>query len=419
MQLVIANQQTSDRPTAGIAGAVIHRIRHPEDCPRVDEHIASTARVLDNAAANFLQLLGGCQLLAAKPGADLATASGSNLSDRDKPSVRKQLEVRLALENIWVHNGPESYGLTSLRFLERGRAISFIRHNPELAGTLIMAAQNEVVLMVLIEGAKLPSAELPGLKIQSTGELLLFDRSPGEAPSSFIQYKHPLTTDLRKIKWDPDHEQALLPTIVEVFHGPFSLLNRRGKLVPNCKAWAAYITKITQIVFSRVDGHFYLRGGETGKWAPQDQAELECLAQKLIKDSPLPDLDKAAANDAASISKIIRTLKRVAVGDSPVFDQVILEFIADTLELCQRFKVNAHTSPSNFTIGELHELCRAYALEHGKPVVPLTIFQRRIRRLMSGPPLYLPKSQSVKRNGKDQNGFRGVRVKQPGFADVA
>jgi hypothetical protein len=41
----------------------------------------------------------------------------------------------------------------------------------------------------------------------------------------------------------------------------------------------------------------------------------------------------------------------------------------------------------------------------------MTVFQRRITRLMSGPPLYLNKSQSLQRDGKNQNGFRGVQSK--------
>jgi len=414
MQREIANQQTSSGPLVGIADAVVHRINHPDfpaNCRRVDGQISQSADVFDNAAANFLEVLGGCQLLGAKPDANVASMGGLDLNQRTKPSTKKQLELQLTVGNIWVRNGTESYGLVSLRFTDHRRAVSFLGRNPDLARTLIMAAKGEILVLFLLEGAKLVSLDLAGLRIQADGEILLFDRSPGAVRRYFIQYRRPVTTDLRKLKWDPDHEATLLPTIIEAFDGSFSRSTARGKRVSNYKAWASYIFKTTHIVFSRVDGHFYLLDEGPGNCVIIDRSELESMIESCIKKSPLSNADKAVAVDPLHIVKVIGRLKRLAAGESPVFDQVMLEFISRRLTSAQRSKANGHKEPTNLTVGELEELCREYAIKYKKRVVPVTVFQRRIARLMSGSPLYLPKSQSVKRNGKNQNGFRGVRVK--------
>jgi hypothetical protein len=102
----VANQQTSGGPVAGIAEALAHRIRHPDfpaNCRPVNEQIANTGDVLDYAAANFLKVLGDCQLLGAKSDADKATVAsmqGPDLIERSRPSPSCRTAPRSLISSL-------------------------------------------------------------------------------------------------------------------------------------------------------------------------------------------------------------------------------------------------------------------------------------------------------------------------------
>jgi hypothetical protein len=412
MQYENADEQLNATLGSLITNPLLQRITDPHfpaNCRRVNERISQGSDTLDLAAANFLQVLGGCQLLGAKSAAEVAKLRGLDLTERND-SMGKHRQMQISLNNIYVRNGPESYGLVALHFSERKRAVSFLQRNPNLAQTLILAIGQEIVVLFRLEGAKLGSVALDGLRIQTDGETLLYDRSPGAAPAYFVTFRSPVTVKLRALKWDSDHEKALLPTIIEALYGSFSRLTARGKRVPNPKSWAAYLAKATGVIFSRADGHFYLPG--SGEWSTVGQTESESLVENFIQTSAVAGEHKAVALDPVMLAKVVSWLKRVAAGDCPVFDETILGCIRERLEAPEAPNTNGAQRKCNMTVRELHEVCREYSLGHDKPVVPLTIFQRRIPRLMAGPPFFIPKSQSVKRDGKDQNGFRGVRVKR-------
>ena len=349
---------------------------------------------------------GNLTLLHLPPSADGGFESqGNQVVLEDAPSL-KNLEEIGRPSKLAISFGRASGNLIGLCFTKREALRTFLDANPGLR-TLQCQTPAGPLLCLRATDTCPPSEIFPGLAILAAGDfLVLWQGGPVPKLCRIIDRLPVQSVPFWELVWpDPDGRAWLLMLKLKVHHGQPVIPKPKGNgFKLNEAFWAHFLMMRYEVVYDPERKRFLRRDANQEEWEAQSEEEvLHMILGELEWVATFPEgVTARPFCDLPNATRILQTLRVVAARRLLLGEEVLCEFARQQLELCDAATV---------TVRELHQASLEFCRARGHQEYPLSVLQKRIRVVLKSVYPAISKSKSVRREGKCQNGFRGLRLK--------
>lgn len=365
----------------------------------IDAPISARPGVLDHALANVLAAFTNCVLVPVPSGVDADTVRVPLIDE----AVTPECLSRLATNNVAVVLGPRSQGMLAIKFTDRAGLTAFVERNPASGQTLITEHAGGPVIWHTADVAHRLPLDLPGCTVQMVGNVMVFDRAGVGRADAFFNRAKPTCVNLQDIEWGDDPDGTIAAWLAVLTHGDFFRRGGRGQQIPNTHAWRAYLAARLKPTTAYDTGsrRFYHRGVDAD-WRPVTDAHLRDELRRLVHAAPVGTTEARARISDEWLSRLCSRLKS-SLGAQ-------LQNIEDrTRAYLQQHLIK---SPGdNVTNGELYADYKAHCNQADQPLLSPMKFRQLIGAILRGESWQAGYSKSIRRPGGQQNGWRGVRLR--------
>lgn len=177
----------------------------------------------------------------------------------------------------------------------------------------------------------------------------------------------------------------------------------RGQKIPNHRAWRDYLAARLKstTVFDTRERQFY-RKADGEDWLVVNDDQMRDALRQLVVTAPV---DTAASKSRITdewLSRLVSRLKTSLAMHLPVVETRMHAFVDQHL---------VKSPGSNVTNAELTMAFEAHCQRTGQPALSSKKFKVLAGRVLRGKAWLCCYSKSLRRPGGDQNGWRGVRLK--------
>ena len=367
--------------------------------PSKENPLTAGTGFLDHAARSLVQAFQGCLLLPVRPGVapdsvplPLATETNSaaNVS-------------QFATNSIAVVLGNRCRGLLALRFEGEAALNAFLKRNPVSRSTLITAHSGQLIIWHRTEVAHRTNLQIPGLTVLMRGNVLIHDRAALQCRDALLNISEISAVELSALEWGPDPDGIIAAWLAVLTHGEFFRRGGRGQMIPNTHGWRSYLAarlKPTAAYETRSRQFYHFSTGDD--WQALTDAQMRDELHRLVRAAPVGSAEARARVTDEWLSLLCRRLRSSLATQLPA--------IGD--RLCVYLQQHLVVEPgANVTNGELFEDFDAHCKETGQPSLSPMKFKVLIGQVLRGESWRVGYSKSITRPGGQQNGWRGVRLR--------
>jgi hypothetical protein len=368
----------------------------------MDTPLTAEPGSLDYASANLMQVFSGCLLVAIPIGAHPSNIPVPLAPEADSTGHKS----RLATNSIAVLLGPRSNGLFAIRFADRNELALFLERNPASQQTLIMEHAEGAVVWHRTTTAFPQPLQLSSLSVTMTGNLLIYDRAALQCRDAFLNIGEIKAVELSALDWGPDPDGKIAAWLAVLTHGEFFRRGGRGQLAPNSQAWRAYLAARLKptTAFDTRSRQFYHKAAGIG-WQPLTDAQLRDELRRLVHVAPVGTAEARARLTDEWLSRLCARLK------SSLATQ--LQIIEDRLRAYMQQRVIKEPG-ANMTNAELFADYEAHCNQAGQSSLSPMKFKMLIGQVLRAESWRAGYSKSIRRPAGQQNGWRGLRLRDQG-----
>jgi hypothetical protein len=236
------------------------------------------------------------------------------------------------------------------------------------------------------------------------GAILVLSRGALERTDLILNPATPQVMNPESLDWGSDPDGLIDSWLTRLSHGDFFRRNAQGQAIPNRRAWHHYLTRRlrTHLAYDPAEGQFF-EPTSAGDWLPVPEDELRLRLLELITLASVDAPEAKARLSDEWLGQVCRRLKSSLEAQVPLVEARLRVF----LEQCLVKEPGA-----NVTNAELTVAFTTHAQQTGQPLLSPKRFKILIGRILRGEPWSVCYSKSISRPGGQQNGWRGVRLKE-------
>ena len=354
--------------------------------------------MLDHTLRNLRAVFPDMALIPVPRGVDPLDVPLPLITEVDTPAYQTQL----ATHNIGVALGQQD-GLLAVRFEHEVAMDEFLDRNPPCRSTLVTAHAGRPTVWLRAKTTHRVSLSLPGLGVVMRGSLLVASRHGLEKTDSILNPSTPHVVNLESINWGPDADGLIDSWLTQLSHGEFFRRNSRGQLTPNGRAWRHYLTRRlrTHLAYDPSEMQFFELTGARD-WRPVTEDQLRRQVRELITMAPVDAPEaKARLSDEWS-GQVCRRLKSSLEAHLPIEEARLRVFANQHL---------VKEPGANTTSAELTQAFAAHCQQTGQAALSPKQFTILVGRILRGEPWLVCRSKSIRRSGREQNGWRGLKLR--------
>jgi hypothetical protein len=357
--------------------------------------------LFDQFTRSVLTSFRDCLLFPVPIGVEPQVVEPPQLTEVNTPAYQS----RLATQNVAVALGLAD-GLFGIQFGGEDALARFFVRNPATKDSLSSTHCGQPVLWLRCRTAHRVSLRLPSINVLMRGHVLIVNRSGPERADFILNRAAPLMVNPESMDWG-DHDSGLVDCwLTRLSHGDFFRQGTQGQIIPNRRAWQLYLTRQLRprLAYEVGEGQFFEPLPGAAGWRPVPEDELRLRLRDLIAMAPI-DAPKAKARLSDEwLAQLCRKSKASLARHLPIMEIRLRVFTARCL---------VKSTGAAVTNAELFTAFEQDARQTGQPLLSSHKFKVLLGRILRSEPWGVCYSKSIKGKTGQQNGWRGVRLKDP------
>ncbi len=354
--------------------------------------------LLDQPALDVVHAFADCVPVPVPSGVDPNTVHPPLVDEAVTPAFQS----RLATHNIAVVLGQRN-GLLAVRFEHEAAMEQFLTQNPSCRASLITMHGGRPVVWLRARTAHKVSLRLPDLSVVMQGAIVVLSRDGLERTDAILNQAAPQVVNPESLDWGSDADGLIDSWLTRLNHGDFFRRNSRGQAIPNRRAWHHYLTRRlhTHLVYDPDECQFF-EPTSAGVWLPVPEDELRLQLRELITLAPVDAPEAKARLSDEWLEQVCRRLKCSLQAHLPLLDARLRVFLDQHV---------VKEPGANVTNAELIMAFANHCRQTSQPRLSANSAKVMLGRILRSEPWLVGYSKSIRRPAGEQNGWRGVRLK--------
>jgi len=309
----------------------------------------------------------------------------------------------LRLTDLSIRLGNNSDNLFVVRFSDSASLSEFQKANP-LVQTLVTSTSAGPVIWLRSTDYLPPNQAFAGLEVLSEGDVPIYYVDPMRTAPAVLHAQPVSKIGFWDIVWPAKVAlQYRLEKLITEHGDPVIKDPDTGRRKLNRILWSHMLVQEFRVAFNPDARRFLQKDRASEAWRDIPHDKILLLLFNLLQaiaSRPGCEGLRLLCNQREG-RDVLSTLRVLAIRSFPNGDEALHSFLTQRVH---------RAAGRNVTVLELYtgflEFCRSI----GSPPLSLNVFRDKIGPLITDIFL-IPKSKSVERNGKSQNGFRGLAIK--------